>query len=51
MSTIVIKQIVLSCGTEDSLISASEPNRCEYLMELKTPAACSSVGKSSHDEL
>ncbi|EDV22330.1 Glucosidase 2 subunit beta [Trichoplax sp. H2] len=44
--------IVISCGTEDSLISASEPNRCEYLMEFKTPAACFSRGnKNSHDEL
>ncbi len=32
--------ITLKCGLEDELLSASEPNRCEYAMEFSTPAVC-----------
>ena len=32
--------ITLVCGLEDQLLSASEPNRCEYAMEFSTPAVC-----------
>lgn len=30
----------LQCGIEDKIISASEPNKCEYAMEFITPAFC-----------
>ncbi|XP_014467688.1 PREDICTED: glucosidase 2 subunit beta [Dinoponera quadriceps] len=32
--------VTLSCGTETKLISVTEPSRCEYAMELTTPALC-----------
>uniref|UniRef100_UPI00165A0D3E LOW QUALITY PROTEIN: glucosidase 2 subunit beta-like n=1 Tax=Halichoerus grypus TaxID=9711 RepID=UPI00165A0D3E len=31
----------LLCGKETVVTSTTEPSRCEYLMELMTPAACS----------
>jgi protein kinase C substrate 80K-H len=31
----------LSCGEDDSLVSADEPSVCAYEFVLKTPAACS----------
>ncbi|XP_075678928.1 glucosidase 2 subunit beta isoform X2 [Dermatophagoides pteronyssinus] len=30
----------ISCGDDNQLIRASEPNRCEYSFEFKSPAAC-----------
>lgn len=44
------------CGGENALISVAEPNRCEYLMEFKTPAACNPIlvdktNEDTHDEL
>lgn len=42
---------------EAALISASEPNRCEYVMDFIVPAACiqssekTSTSKNNHDEL
>lgn len=42
--------ITLTCGLEDQLLSASEPNRCEYAMEFSTPAVCEQP-KHAHTEL
>ena len=44
-------QINLRCGSTNELFQVSEPSRCEYLMEFKTPAACRNVGDSvlSHE--
>lgn len=40
----------VSCGIENQLIRAWEPNRCEYAYEFKTPAACVlSVGSAPDD--
>ncbi|GIX89406.1 glucosidase 2 subunit beta [Caerostris extrusa] len=33
--------VLLQCGTENKLLSSTEPNRCEYLFEFTTPASCS----------
>ncbi|GFT13350.1 glucosidase 2 subunit beta [Nephila pilipes] len=33
--------VLLQCGIENKLLSSVEPNRCEYLFEFSTPAACS----------
>ncbi|XP_015115766.1 glucosidase 2 subunit beta [Diachasma alloeum] len=43
----------LRCGKENKLISASEPNRCEYAMIFTTPALCdpNAEAQSNHDEL
>lgn len=48
----------LSCSNENVLVRATEPNRCEYSFDFKTPAACvitSSVPESDqtlvHTEL
>ncbi|CAL4106403.1 unnamed protein product [Meganyctiphanes norvegica] len=42
----------LVCGIENQLLSVTEPNRCEYLMVLQTPAVCAkSEANDSHDEL
>ena len=43
--------ITLVCGTENQLLSASEPNRCEYAMEFSTPAVCELPKHPSHEEL
>jgi len=39
----------LHCGTENTLTSVSEPNRCEYEMHFTSPAACTLP--AGHDEL
>uniref|UniRef100_A0A2S2PPG1 Glucosidase 2 subunit beta n=1 Tax=Schizaphis graminum TaxID=13262 RepID=A0A2S2PPG1_SCHGA len=49
----------LSCGLEPVLLSATEPNRCEYAMDFVVPAVCvqhnerpsAPVTDSEHDEL
>ncbi|XP_067877229.1 glucosidase 2 subunit beta isoform X2 [Heterodontus francisci] len=46
--------VKLSCGKETAVLSTSEPSRCEYLMELSTPALCQEEGNgevTDHDEL
>ncbi|KAM9514161.1 glucosidase 2 subunit beta isoform 1-T4 [Guaruba guarouba] len=44
--------VKLSCGTETAVTATTEPSRCEYLMELVTPAACRSPPlHEDHDEL
>lgn len=44
--------VLLSCGLENRIISASEPTRCEYQFEFETPARCvsKSTGSSSHHQ-
>uniref|UniRef100_A0A8C9ISB0 Glucosidase 2 subunit beta n=1 Tax=Piliocolobus tephrosceles TaxID=591936 RepID=A0A8C9ISB0_9PRIM len=46
----------LLCGKETMVTSTTEPSRCEYLMELMTPAAClepppEAPTEDDHDEL
>jgi len=43
-------KVVFSCGTENKLIEASEPNRCEYQFNVETPAVCEEIN-FVHDEL
>ncbi|XP_074990289.1 glucosidase 2 subunit beta isoform X1 [Calonectris borealis] len=44
--------VKLSCGTETAVTATTEPSRCEYLMELVTPAACRTPpSHEDHDEL
>ncbi|KAM3656224.1 glucosidase 2 subunit beta [Ammospiza maritima maritima] len=43
----------LRCGPSTALLAALEPSRCEYLLELETPAACGEppAPHEEHDEL
>lgn len=47
--------VKISCGRENKIVSVAEPNRCEYLFEFTTPAACREVfvdiQEEIHDEL
>nr|XP_050868685.1 glucosidase 2 subunit beta [Vespula vulgaris] len=45
--------VTLTCDKENKLVSVTEPNRCEYVMEFATPALCDSSTKlmDTHDEL
>ncbi|XP_078658064.1 glucosidase 2 subunit beta-like [Branchiostoma floridae x Branchiostoma belcheri] len=33
-------EVRMTCGIENKLLSASEPNRCEYVFDFETPAMC-----------
>nr|BAN21351.1 glucosidase ii beta subunit [Riptortus pedestris] len=46
-------RVTVNCGLENEVKSASEPNKCEYVLEFETPAACklSEKNKDTHDEL
>eukprot|EP00042_Codosiga_hollandica_P045779 m.470158 g.470158 ORF g.470158 m.470158 type:complete len:62 (+) comp57097_c0_seq8:1384-1569(+) len=44
-------KVLLQCGTTTELLSAAEPNRCEYEFKFQTPLACTDPATSAHDEL
>ena len=39
----------MSCGEKNEIVSVTEPNRCEYVMEFKTPAMCKDPAHSEHN--
>lgn len=47
--------VKINCGQENKILSVTEPNRCEYLLQFITPAACREVfidmQEEIHDEL
>ncbi|XP_014288117.1 glucosidase 2 subunit beta [Halyomorpha halys] len=46
-------KVNITCGLENEVLSAHEPNKCEYVLEFQTPAACRLPDNSNelHDEL
>ncbi|XP_072950065.1 glucosidase 2 subunit beta [Epargyreus clarus] len=50
-----IAAVNINCGLETKILSVNEPYRCEYKIELVTPAACDEAfttqQQASHDEL
>ncbi|KAM3577878.1 hypothetical protein VYU27_000419 [Nannochloropsis oceanica] len=42
--------VLVGCGLEDEVVSVNEPSMCEYEMEFRTPAACSSVLLDEEEE-
>ena len=46
-------QLYLECGVENKILSVSEPEKCEYVMKMTTPAICPEnfEGNNDHDEL
>lgn len=47
--------VKVSCGSENKVTSVTEPNKCEYVFEFTTPAACVDFSQENsetqHDEL
>ncbi|KAF9969695.1 hypothetical protein BGZ73_007811 [Actinomortierella ambigua] len=33
-------KLIMSCGLENEIVSVTEPEKCEYLYEFRTPAVC-----------
>lgn len=48
-------RVRVSCGGDNKVTGVSEPNRCEYLFDFVTPAACREIQSGNqedvHDEL
>ncbi|XP_071532552.1 glucosidase 2 subunit beta isoform X2 [Panulirus ornatus] len=42
--------VKIYCGTETKLTGVTEPNRCEYLFFLRTPAVCTKPEEINEDE-
>lgn len=46
--------VYLQCGLDTRILSVAEPNRCEYVYHMQTPAACfisNTSDHETHDEL
>ncbi|CAH1101825.1 unnamed protein product [Psylliodes chrysocephalus] len=41
----------VGCGSDNKLLSVSEPNRCEYFFDFVTPAACYEAPVDVHEDL
>ncbi|KAF9544856.1 hypothetical protein EC957_011586 [Mortierella hygrophila] len=43
-------KLVMSCGTKTEIVSVAEPEKCEYLFKLQTPAVCPVPQDEAEDE-
>ena len=43
-------KVNLICGLRNELVSVSEPNKCEYLFNFETPAACQPLESLMEDD-
>ena len=37
---VLLLQVTMLCGPENTVTSVDEPNKCEYEMEFETPHVC-----------
>lgn len=44
-------RVQVSCGSENKVTSVGEPNRCEYVFEFVTPAACREIDTTDREDL
>ncbi|GES77552.1 glucosidase II beta subunit-like-domain-containing protein [Rhizophagus clarus] len=44
-------KLYLECGIENKILSVTEPEKCEYILKMITPAVCPLIEKLSHEEL
>lgn len=44
-------KLYLECGIENKIFSVAEPEKCEYIMKMTSPAVCPSIEKLNHEEL
>jgi len=42
--------MVLSCGAVNEIISVSEPEKCEYRYNFRTPAVCEVVNETAQTQ-
>ena len=43
-------KLTMICGTENKILSVSEPAKCEYVFKLQTPAVCPVIPEHDGDE-
>lgn len=44
-------KVHLTCGLDNEVFGASEPNKCEYVLDFRTPAACRPPHKQPKDNI
>ncbi|KAG0002387.1 hypothetical protein BGZ65_002680, partial [Modicella reniformis] len=44
-------KVVMSCGAKNEIVAVSEPNKCEYLFNFRTPALCRIPSELKDDDI